>query len=184
MSNIKKLSSSFAILVFLVSIYISTSQVAATSLNGGGIFTEYCHMRADSLSGPCLNVYGTETIENNRPVNVYSYENVQAQKWMSVVDSSTGYSNLQVQLRDKLGKPYVLEVWTGKTDYYKADVYEKGAYPQDAALLVGGWQDEGIKGSYTVTLALKPNTPYLYTTGMTNLSSCRWGTNITRWYVF
>ena len=172
---------SVALVLGLFSTLLLMSVSAAPSSHS--VFQGYVHLRANDInSGLCLNVYGTNSIANNRKVTVYAHENTISQNWMAVADS-TGYWNLMPQVTGANNQAYVLEVWTGKTEYYKADVYQKGMYPQDSALTYETtYNSAGYAGQYW-QLAQKSEKGWLTAISTDGSIPCWFKTdNRTLWY--
>lgn len=140
-----------------------------------GIHSYYSHLPANSARGLCLNVYGNETINSGRNVNVYAYENVKAQRWIHKHDSNY-YSNLYSELVDRWGNEYRLEIYTVNNN---ADVYISTEYDDDARLMLE-WFEEPYVGDYYIIRTANYGGKYLHVDSQNNAIFSN--SNYTYWY--
>ena len=140
-----------------------------------GINSYYSHLPANSPNGLCLNVYGNETINSGRNVNVFEYEEVKAQRWIRKTDSNY-YTNLYSELVDRWGNEYRLEIYTVNNN---ADVYISTEYDDDARLLLEWHEVQGV-GDYNIIRTANHGMKYLHVDSQNNAIFS--SSNYTCWY--
>lgn len=153
----------------IMALSLCVCMITAFTLNASAA-TDFASNQDISLApytSACINVYGNDTIENNRNVCIWTEDGTTAQKWKYQTESN-GYGCIKSLLNTR----YALNVDRRSSMNWNCDVYEYSGNEADASIqpyyYLNMYQYDGY------TLKLVNWDKYLYADSQYNNANIHW----------